>query len=135
MLFHAVFDASKNSFTCQFAVGYYFDTKSCIIKYGIIDVSYQSCDIQIETRNISNNTLSDNVTILIPTLSPTESKYCFIAIGKVGNLSIAVEGTFSVKGKRSGSIYNGCLYSNDRIHSNCMCMILIVYNFQVNSLN
>ena len=46
MLFHAVFDAPTNSFTCQFAEGYYFDHKSCIIKYGIIDVSYQSCDIQ-----------------------------------------------------------------------------------------
>ena len=100
MLFHAVFYASTNSFTCQFAVGYYFDKKSCIIKYGIIDVSYQSCDIQIETRNITDNTLTDTVTVLLPTLPPTESEYCFIAIGRVGNLTIAVEGTFSVKGKR-----------------------------------
>ena len=86
MLFQAVFDASTNSFTCQFAVGYYFDNKSCIIKYGIINVSYQSCDIQIETRNNSNNTLTDNVTVLIPTLPPTESEYCFAAIGKTANL-------------------------------------------------
>ena len=100
VLFHAFFDASTNSFTCQFAVGYYFDNKSCIIKYGIIDTSYKSCDIQIETRNISINTLTDNVTILIPTLPPTESEFCFIAIGRVGNLTIAVEVTFSVKGKR-----------------------------------
>ena len=98
MLFHATFDAPKNSFTCQFAVGYYFDHKSCIIKYGIIDVSYQSCDIQIETRNITDNILTDNVTVLIPTLPKLQ--YCFIAIGRVGNLTIAVEGTFSLKGKR-----------------------------------
>ena len=100
MLFHAVFYASTNSFTCQFAVEYYFDHKSCIIKYGIIDVSYQSCDIQIETRNITDNTLTDTVTVLIPTLPPTESEYCFIAIGRVGNLTIAVEGTFSIQSKR-----------------------------------
>ena len=97
MLFHAFFDASKNSFLCQFTEGYYFDNKSCIIKYGIVNVSNQSCDIINETRNSSNNTLTDTVTVLIPTLPPTESEYCFIAIGKIRTFTIAVEGTFSTE--------------------------------------
>ena len=99
MLFHTFFDASKNSFSCVFTEGYYFD-KSCLIKYGINNCSNQNCEINNETRNFSDNTLTDTVTVLLPTLPPTESEYCFIAIGRVGNLTIAVEGTFSIKGKR-----------------------------------
>ena len=100
MLFHTFFDASKNSFLCVFTRGYYFD-KLCIIKYGIINISNQKCEVKNDARNISDNTLTDTVTVLIPTLPPTESVYCFIAIGRVGNLTIAVEGTFSIKSKRS----------------------------------
>ena len=103
MLFHTFFDASNDSFLCVFTEEYYYD-KSCLIKYGIINCSNQTCEIKYESRNSSNNnTLTDTVTILIPTLPPTdhESEYCFIAIGRVGNLTIAVEGTFSVKGKKS----------------------------------
>ena len=100
MLFHAFFHASKNSFSCQFTYGYYSNGKSCIIKYGIINVSNQSCDIKYETRNSSNNTLTDTVTVLIPTLPLTESEYCFIAIGKTANFTIAVEGTFISKSKK-----------------------------------
>ena len=100
MLFHAFFDASKNSFSCQFTEGYYSNGKSCIIKYGIINVSSQSCDFRNETRNSSNNTLTDTVTVLIPTLPPTESELCFVAIGKTANFTIAIEGTFSGEGKR-----------------------------------
>ena len=99
MLFHTFFDASKNSFSCVFTRGYYFD-KSCLIKYGINNCSNQNCDIKNETRNISDNTFTDTVTVLIPTLPPTESEYCFIAIGRVGNLTIAIEGTFSIKSKK-----------------------------------
>ena len=60
---------------------------------------------KIETRNISDNTLTDNVTIFIPTLPPTESEFCFIAIGRVGNLTIAVEGSFSVWRARVRELY------------------------------
>ena len=100
MLFHATFDVPKNSFRCQFAERYIFDNKTCIIKYGIINVSYQSCDFIIETRNSSDNTLTDTVTLLISTPPPIESEYCFIAIGRVENLTLAIEGTFSIKSKR-----------------------------------
>ena len=102
MLFHAVFEASKSSFLCRFIKGNYFQSKSCVIKYGIINVSNQSCDIKYETRNSSNNTLTDAVTVLIPTLPQalSESELCFIATGKTENFTIAVEGTFSGKGKR-----------------------------------
>ena len=102
MLFHAFFDASKNSFSCQFTEGYYFGNKLCLIKYGIINISNQSCDIKYETRNISDNTLTDIVTVLILTLPPTESEseLCFVAIGKTANFTIAVEGTFISKSKR-----------------------------------
>ena len=100
MLFHTVFETSKSSFLCRFIKGNYFQSKSCIIKYGILNVSNQSCDIINETRNSSNNTLTDTVTVLIPTLLPTESEYCFIAIGKTANFTISIEGTFSGKGKR-----------------------------------
>ena len=99
-LFHTFFDESKNSFSCQFTEGYLFDNKLCLIKYGIINVSDQSCDIKNETKNSSNNTLTDTVTVLIPTLPPTESEYCFIAIGKTANFTIAIEGTFNIKSKR-----------------------------------
>ena len=104
MLFHAVFEASKSSFLCQFTEGYYFESKSCLIKYGILNVSNQSCDIKYETRNSSDSTLTDTVTVLIPTLPQalSESELCFIAIGKTANFTIAIEleGTLSGKGKR-----------------------------------
>ena len=90
----------KNSFSCQFTEGYYFGKKLCLIKYGIINISNQSCDIKYETRNISDNTLTDIVTVLILTLPPTESEYCFIAIGKTANFTIAVEGTLISKSKK-----------------------------------
>ena len=102
MLFHVVFETSKNSFLCQFTEGYYFESKSCLIKYGILNISNQSCDIINGTRNSSDNTLTDTVTVLIPTLPQalSESELCFIAIGKTANFTIAIEGTFSGKGKR-----------------------------------
>ena len=102
-LFHAVFEISKNSFSCQFAREYSFD-KSCIIKYGISDVSNQSCNIQSETRNSSNNTLTNTVTVLIPTLPPTDSEYCFVAIGMTENFTIAVEGTFMINIVNEGNV-------------------------------
>ena len=102
MLFHVVFEASKSSFLCRFIKGYYFESKSCLIKYGILNVSNQSCDIINETRNSSNSTLNDIVTVLVPTLPQalSESELCFIAIGKTANFTIAIEGTFNGKGKR-----------------------------------
>ena len=100
MVFYAHFEASNNTFICQFAqIERYFDNKSCIIKYGTVNISRQSCDIRNETRNSSNNTLTDIVTVLIPTLPPTESELCFVAIGKTVNFTIAVEGRFSVSGR------------------------------------
>ena len=87
---------------CQFVQGH-FDNKSCIIKYGIINVSNQCCDIRSETRNSSNNTLTDIVTVSLPTsiltLPPTESELCFVAIGNIANFTIAVKGTFSIPGR------------------------------------
>ena len=102
LLLIAYFEASNNIFICQF-VQRYFDNKSCIIKYGTINISNQSCDIQSETRNSSNNTLTDTVTVSLSTpmltLLPTESELCFVAIGKTANFTIAVEGRFSVSGR------------------------------------
>ena len=102
LVFIAYFESSNNTFICQF-VQRYFDSKLCIIKYGIINISSQSCDIRSETRNSSNNTLTDTVTVSVPmsmlTLLPTESELCFVAIGKTANFTTAIEGTFSVSGR------------------------------------
>ena len=117
MLFHVVFETSKNSFSCQFTEGYYFESKSCLIKYGILNVSNQNCDIINETRNSSNSTLTDAVTVLLPTLPQalSESELCFIIIGKTANFTIAVEGTFSGKGKRMGLCVRERMSMNDRV--------------------
>ena len=104
LVFYAHFEASNNTFICQFAqIERYLDNKSCVIKYGTINISSQSCDIRNETRNSSSNTLTDTVTVLIPTsmltLLPTESELCFVAIGKTANFTTAVEGRLSVSGR------------------------------------
>ena len=99
LLLFAYFEASNNTFICQF-LQRYFDNKSCIIKYGTINITSQSCDIRSETRNSSNNTLTDIVTVSLPTsmltLLPTESELCFVAIGNIANFTIAVEGRFRI---------------------------------------
>ena len=96
-LLSVYFDGSKRSFLCEF-LQYEFENKSCTIKLGIIDVLDQSCNIKSEIRNSSDNTLVDTVTVSIPTLSTSESEFCFIAIGNTANFSIAIEGTFILKG-------------------------------------
>ena len=94
-LFSAHFDNSMNSFICRFVD---FGIKSCFIMYGVLNPLDQNCNINYETSNTSDNdTHLDAMTVSITTLE-LNSDFCFIAIGKSENFTIAIRGNFSVSG-------------------------------------
>ena len=92
--FFAQFDLVSNSFSCHFT-GYH-KRKSCSVMYGVKDPTTQNCHLENEARNSSNSSLSHFVTVFIPPLTKSGSKYCFIAKGSTTMLTVAVEGTFYV---------------------------------------
>lgn len=68
--------------------------------YGVFNPLDQSCSINYETRNTSDNDThvdAMTVTVSITTLE-LNSDFCFIAIGKSENFTIAIRGNFSVSG-------------------------------------
>ena len=77
-------------------------SKSCNIVYGLKDpVTDESngCfssvnSVKSKAENTTNSFITDTVTVYIPTLAQTGAEFCYVAIGTVTTLSVAVEGTF-----------------------------------------
>ena len=79
-------------------------SKSCNIVYGLKDpVNDESngCfssvnSVKSKAENTTTSFITDTVTVNIPTLrlAQTGAEICYVAIGTVTTLSVAVEGTF-----------------------------------------
>jgi hypothetical protein len=101
-LFFVKFEPLSRTFSCQF-VGQH-DNKSCEITYGPVDPTGQLCTSQLDKRSTleNNSGTSDIVNVSIPAqdLQPqTEpQRFCFIAIGKTPEFTLAVEGVFTIVG-------------------------------------
>ena len=96
------FDPSRSCFSCLFAESVGNGSKSSNIVYGLKDpVTDESngCfssvnSVKSKAENTTNSFITDTVTVYVPTLAQTGSEFCFVAVGTVSTLSVAVEGTF-----------------------------------------
>jgi hypothetical protein len=101
-LFFVEFEPLSRILSCRF-VGQH-DSKSCEVTYGPVDSTDQLCTLQLDNRItlVSNSDTSDIVIVSIPAkdLQPqTEpQRFCFIAIGKTPEFTLAVEGVFTIVG-------------------------------------
>ena len=50
--------------------------------------------VKSKAENTTNSFITDTVTVYIPTLAQTVTEFCYVAIGTMTRLNVAVAGTF-----------------------------------------
>ena len=101
-LLQAEFNSTNSSFTCRFIGDYGTGLMSCKIVYGLCNHQMNdseecvSSGVKAEAESIAYGNIAESaVTVSILPLAKTVSKFCFLAIGKTPNFTIAVEGYFN----------------------------------------
>ena len=97
-LFFITYETLSNGFSCVFVGSY--ENRFCEITYGAMDPTDQTCPLDNQAAwhvNSSGSLMLDTVTVFILLLAQAKPAiYCFTAIGKTPNFTIAVEGTFTI---------------------------------------